>query len=263
MARKTTAQVLRENKDSGKGSLVGYFPAGYPTVEDSIEAAVAMCENGVDVLELGVPYSDPVMDGPVIQEATLTALEHGFKLKQVFDVVRGVTERVGTPVLVMTYWNPVLQYGVERFADDLAAAGGAGLITPDLIPDEAKLWLDASDAHNLDRVFLAAPTSTETRFDTAANLSRGFVYAVSTMGITGARAELDALAQKVVGGVRKADPAQLTCVGIGISTADQVAEVNGYADGAIVGSAFVKAYAEGGIEALKAKVQALASNLAR
>ena len=263
MARKTTAQVLRENKDSGKGSLVGYFPAGYPSVEASIEAAVAMCENGVDVLELGVPYSDPVMDGPVIQAATLTALEQGFKLKQIFDVVRGVTERVDTPVLVMTYWNPVLQYGVDRFAADLAAAGGAGLITPDLIPDEASLWLTASDAHNLDRVFLAAPTSTEARFETAAKLSRGFVYAVSTMGITGARAELDALAQKVVGGVRKADPAQLTCVGIGISTADQVAEVNGYADGAIVGSAFVKAYAEGGIEALKAKVQALASNLAR
>lgn len=263
MARKTTAQVLRENKDSGKGSLVGYFPAGYPSVEASIEAAVAMCENGVDVLELGVPYSDPVMDGPVIQAATLTALEQGFKLKQIFDVVRGVTERVDTPVLVMTYWNPVLQYGVDRFAADLAAAGGAGLITPDLIPDEASLWLTASDAHNLDRVFLAAPTSTETRFETAAKLSRGFVYAVSTMGITGARAELDALAQKVVGGVRNADPAQLTCVGIGISTAEQVAEVNGYADGAIVGSAFVKAYAEGGIEALKAEVQALASNLAR
>jgi tryptophan synthase alpha chain len=263
MARKTTAQVLRANKDTGKGSLVGYFPAGYPSVEASIEAAVAMCENGVDVLELGVPYSDPVMDGPVIQAATLTALEQGFKLKQIFDVVRGVTERVDTPVLVMTYWNPVLQYGVDRFAEDLAAAGGAGLITPDLIPDEASLWLTASDAHNLDRVFLAAPTSTEARFETAAKLSRGFVYAVSTMGITGARAELDALAQKVVGGVRKADPAQLTCVGIGISTADQVAEVNGYADGAIVGSAFVKAYAEGGIEALKAKVQALASNLAR
>lgn len=263
MARKSTAQVLRENKESGRGSLVGYFPAGYPTVEASIEAAVAMCQNGVDVLELGVPYSDPVMDGPVIQAATLTALEQGFKLKQIFDVVRGVTERVDTPVLVMTYWNPVLQYGVDRFAADLSAAGGAGLITPDLIPDEAGLWLSASDAHNLDRVFLAAPTSTDERFKTAADLSRGFVYAVSTMGITGARAELDALAQKVVGGVRKADASQLTCVGIGISTAEQVAEVNGYADGAIVGSAFVKAYAEGGIEALTAKVQSLASNLAR
>ena len=263
MARKSTAAVLRERKDSGKGSLVGYFPAGYPTLQDSVEAAVTMCENGVDVLELGVPYSDPVMDGPVIQAATLTALGAGFKLSQVFEAVKQITDRVDTPVLVMTYWNPVIQYGVERFAADLAAAGGAGLITPDLIPDEAKDWLTASDKFGLDRVFLGAPTSTPERMQTAADLSRGFVYAVSTMGITGARAELDQLARGVVAGVRTADPEQMTCVGIGISTADQVAEVNEYADGAIVGSAFVKAYAEGGIEALKAKVQALASNLAR
>ena len=160
MARNTTAEVLSQLKTAGKGALVGYFPAGYPTLQESIDAAVAMCENGVDVLELGVPYSDPVMDGPVIQAATLTALEHGFKLKQVFEAVRQITARVETPVLVMTYWNPVVQYGVERFAADLAAAGGAGLITPDLIPDEAGEWLTASDAHNLDRVFLAAPTST-------------------------------------------------------------------------------------------------------
>jgi len=263
MARKSTAQVLRENKDSGRGSLIGYFPAGYPSLEASIDAAVAMCQNGVDVLELGVPYSDPVMDGPVIQEATLHALEHGFKLRNVFDAVKEITSRVDTPVLVMTYWNPVLQYGVERFAADLAAAGGAGLITPDLIPDEAQLWLDASEKYGLDRVFLAAPTSTEERFATAANLSRGFVYAVSTMGITGAREELDNLARKVVSGVRSADSEQLTCVGIGISSAEQVAEVNEYADGAIVGSVFVKTYAEGGLEALKVKVQQLASNLAR
>ena len=263
MARKKTAQVLRERKEAGKGSLVGYFPAGYPTLRDSVEAAVAMCENGVDLLELGVPYSDPVMDGPVIQEATLTALGAGFKLKQVFEAVKQITDRVDTPVLVMTYWNPVIQYGVERFAADLAAAGGAGLITPDLIPDEAKDWLEASDKFGLDRVFLGAPTSTPERMQTAADLSRGFVYAVSTMGITGARAELDQLARGVVAGVRAADAEQMTCVGIGISTADQVAEVNEYADGAIVGSAFVKAYAEGGVSALSAKVQELASKLAR
>lgn len=263
MTRKTTAQVLRERKDAGKGSLVGYFPAGYPTIDASVEAAVAMCRSGVDVLELGVPYSDPVMDGAVIQAATLTALENGFKLKQLFEAVRRITEQVETPILVMTYWNPVVQYGVERFAADLAAAGGAGLITPDLIPDEARDWLEASEKHGLDRVFLAAPTSTETRFATAAKLSRGFVYAVSTMGITGAREELDNLAKKVVAGVRQADSAQLTCVGIGISTADQVAEVNEYADGAIVGSAFVRAYAEGGVAALTAKVQELAAKLVR
>jgi len=263
MARPTTAEVLKSRKESGKGSLVGYFPAGYPSLQESVEAAVAMCENGVDVLELGVPYSDPVMDGAVIQAATLEALEGGFKLKQVFEAVKQITDRVDTPVLVMTYWNPVVQYGVERFAADLAAAGGAGLITPDLIPDEAKEWLSASDAHNLDRVFLAAPTSTPERIQVATDLSRGFVYAVSTMGITGARAELDQQARKVVAGVRTASTAQNTCVGIGISTAEQVAEVNEYADGAIVGSAFVRAYQDGGIDALKLKVSELASKLNR
>jgi len=258
-----TAQVLKGRKEAGKGSLVGYFPIGYPSLEESIDAAVAMCQNGVDVLELGVPYSDPVMDGPVIQEATLHALEHGFKLRQVFEAVKAVTSRVETPVLVMTYWNPVIQYGVERFAKDLAEAGGAGLITPDLIPDEAGDWLAASDKYDLDRVFLSAPTSTQERAQVSSDLSRGFVYAVSTMGITGAREELDNLARKVVAGVREADADQNTCVGIGISTAEQVAEVNEYSDGAIVGSAFVRAYAQGGVEALKVKVTELASLLER
>jgi tryptophan synthase alpha chain len=258
-----TAQVLKDRKTAGKGSLVGYFPIGYPSLEESIEAAVAMCENGVDVLELGVPYSDPVMDGPVIQEATLHALEHGFKLKQVFEAVKAVTSRVETPVLVMTYWNPVIQYGVDRFAKDLSEAGGAGLITPDLIPDEAGDWLAASDKYDLDRVFLSAPTSTQERAQVSTDLSRGFVYAVSTMGITGAREELDNLARKVVAGVRESDAEQNTCVGIGISTAEQVAEVNQYSDGAIVGSAFVRAYAQGGVDALKVKVTELASLLKR
>lgn len=258
-----TSTVLKQNREAGKGSLIGYFPAGYPTVAESIEAAVAMCQSGVDVLELGVPYSDPVMDGPVIQEATVEALENGFKLKDVFDVVREVTSRVDTPVLVMTYWNPVLQYGVERFAADLAAAGGAGLITPDLIPDEAQEWLDASDKYNLDRVFLSAPTSSAERVQNATDLSRGFVYAVSTMGITGTRDELSVLARKVVSGVRSADQDQNVCVGIGISTTSQVDEVNTYADGAIVGSAFVRAYATGGVDSLKKSVSELASGLTK
>ncbi|WP_296631672.1 tryptophan synthase subunit alpha [Rhodoluna sp.] len=260
MASKTS-QKLKANKAAGLGSLIGYYPAGYPTLDDSVEAAVTMCQNGVDVLELGVPYSDPVMDGPVIQAATLVALENGFKLKQVFEAVKRITQQVDTPVLVMTYWNPVLSYGVEKFASDLAAAGGAGLITPDLIPDEAKEWLQASDEFELDRVFLAAPSSSSERVQTAVDLSRGFVYAVSTMGITGARKEVDQLAKQVVSSVRHASTEQNTAVGIGISTADQVLEVNQYADGAIVGSAFVRAYQDGGLEALKAKVQELSKPL--
>ena len=255
-----TAEKFDANRAAGRDTLVGYFPIGYPTLKDSIEAAITMCQNGVDVLELGVPYSDPVMDGPVIQAATEQALSSGFKLSQVFEAVSAVTAAVATPVLVMTYWNPVIQYGVERFADQLAKAGGAGLITPDLIPDEAGDWLAVSDKHNLDRVFLATPTSSVTRMKTACELSRGFVYSVSTMGITGTREEVDSLAKQVVAAVRNTATNQNTAVGIGISTEAQVKEVNQYADGAIVGSAFVRAYQDGGLGALRDKVLELNPN---
>jgi tryptophan synthase alpha chain len=255
-----TKDILETNKTS-KGSLIGYFPAGYPSVAESVDAAIAMCKNGVDVLELGVPYSDPVMDGIVIQEATETALANGFKLSQIFDAVKAITSAVNTPVLVMTYWNPVLSYGVEKFARELKAAGGAGLITPDLIPDEARAWLEISDELDLDRVFLAAPSSTQERVARACELSRGFVYSVSTMGITGARESLDELSKSVVGRVREASKTQSTAVGIGVSTSDQVVEINTYADGAIVGSAFVKAYAAGGLAALTDKVREISSGL--
>lgn len=255
-----TADRFEENRGAGKSTLVGYFPMGYPTLDESVQAAIAMCENGVDILELGVPYSDPVMDGLVIQEATGQALENGFKLKQVFDAVSKVSAAVDTPVLVMTYWNPVIQYGVERFATELKAAGGAGLITPDLIPDEASEWLEVSERLDLDRVFLATPTSSESRMQRACELSRGFVYSVSTMGITGTRDSVDDLAKQVVGAVRNTHTNQNTAVGIGISTAEQVKDVNSYADGAIVGSAFVRAYQNGGLPALIEKVKELNPN---
>jgi tryptophan synthase alpha chain len=151
----------------------------------------------------------------------------------------------------MTYWNPVLQYGVERFAADLAKAGGAGLITPDLIVDEASTWLKVSDELNLDRVFLATPSSKQERVNRTVEASKGFVYAVSTMGITGAREDLDQKARAVVSMVRKANPSQNVAVGIGISTSAQVKEVNSYSDGAIVGSVFVRAYSGGGLNELK------------
>ena len=252
-----TEETLLANKQSG-GSLIGYFPLGYPNLDASIEAAVAMCESGVDVLELGIPYSDPVMDGLVIQKATEEALENGFRLSQAFEAIKKITARVKAPVLVMTYWNPVLAYGVERFASDLTDSGAAGAITPDLIPDEAAKWIAATDSHNLDRVFLATPSSSDSRVGNASELSRGFVYAVSTMGITGAREDLDAKAKEVVSKVRKNAPKSLTAVGIGISTEDQVRQVNSYADGAIVGSAFIAAYASSGINGLTAKVRELA-----
>ncbi|MDR5692205.1 tryptophan synthase subunit alpha [Agromyces indicus] len=254
--------VIRRRNEEAAGALIGYLPVGFPTLDESVEAAVALVENGVDVLELGLPYSDPVMDGTVIQAATVQALANGFRLAHGFEAVRRVTERVDAPVLVMTYWNPVVQYGVDRFADDLAAAGGAGLITPDLIPDEAGDWLAASERTGLDRVFLAAPSSTDARIRQAVEASRGFVYAVSTMGITGARTDVDQAARGLVGRLREAG-AEASCVGLGISTAEQVAEVLEYAEGAIVGSALVKALADGGVEAAGALAAELARGTAR
>jgi len=254
-----TADVLNGLNSQNEPALIGYFPAGFPTLEASVAACIAMCDSGVDVLELGVPYSDPVMDGLVIQEATEKALANGFKLKDLFPALRAITAAVQTPVLVMSYWNPILQYGVERFARDLKDAGGAGLITPDLIPDEAKQWLAISEELDLDRVFLATPSSSQERLAASANLSKGFVYAVSTMGITGAREDLDRKARDVVAGVKASGTSTPVCVGIGISSSAQIAEVNSYADGAIVGSLFIKAYLSGGIEELKTTVTELKS----
>jgi tryptophan synthase alpha chain len=249
--------AIEARREAESGALVGYLPVGFPDLATSIEAAVAIAESGVDVLELGLPYSDPVMDGPVIQKATQRALAEGFRLAHAFEAVRAITARVATPVLLMTYWNPVLQYGVDRFADDLVAAGGAGLITPDLIPDDAAAWLDASERTGLDRIFLAAPSSTEERLRMISAQSRGFVYAVSTMGITGARSEVDSAARALVARLRAAG-AERACVGLGISTADQVREVLEYADGAIVGSALVSALDAGGVRELARTASALA-----
>lgn len=255
-----TNEVLERNNASGRGTLIGYYPAGYPSKQDSIDSLVAMAQNGCDILEIGVPYSDPVMDGLVIQHATEEAIANGFRLRDLFDIIKGVREQVDTPLLVMSYWNPVLSYGVERFSEDLSAAGAQGMITPDLIPDEAKDWIELSDTHGLDRVFLVAPSSSDARVANNSKSSKGFVYSVSTMGITGERAELDRLARSVVGRV-KALGETPTCVGVGISTAEQVREVNSYADGAIVGTAFVKAYQQGGLDGLVAKTKELAGGL--
>jgi tryptophan synthase alpha chain len=234
--------VLAKTRAQGRAALVGYLPVGFPDLPGSIDAMVAMVEAGVDIVEIGVPYTDPLMDGPVIAHAADVALKGGTRLTDVFTAVRAVAD-AGAPALVMTYWNPVLRYGVDRFADDLAKAGGAGLITPDLIPDEGEQWMAAAERNDLDRVFLVAPSSTPQRLRSTALACRGFVYAASTMGVTGARTSVGDTAEVLVTRTRVMTDSPI-CVGLGVSTGAQAAQVAAFADGVIVGSALVRCLAD-------------------
>ncbi|UFN44839.1 tryptophan synthase subunit alpha [Nocardioides okcheonensis] len=265
MASTTTAFEKARAED--RAALVGYLPAGFPSVDGSIAALRTMVEAGCDVIEIGLPYSDPVMDGPTIQAAAQQALERGIRTRDVIDVVQAVAE-TGVPTLVMTYWNPVERYGVERWATDLAAAGGAGLITPDITPDHGGAWSAAADAHDLDKVFLVAPSSTDERIAMTSAASRGFVYAAAVMGVTGAREATSDLAGPLVARVRASGDIPVA-VGIGVSTGDQAAEVAGFADGVIVGSAFVRALLDhpddeaAGLAALRTLTEDLAGGVRR
>lgn len=246
--------------------LVGYLPAGFPTVERGIEALRAIVAAGVDLVEVGFPYSDPVMDGPVVQRAADQALANGLRTADVLRTVEAVAG-TGVPTVLMTYWNPVEQYGVPAFARDLAAAGGAGMITPDLIPDEAEPWLAASDEHGLDRVFLVSPSSSDERIAMTTAHCRGFVYATSVMGVTGAREQTSSLAPGLVARVRKATDLPVG-VGLGVRDGAQAAEVAGYADGVIVGSALVRCLLDApdltaGLTSLTTLTEELASGVRR
>jgi tryptophan synthase alpha chain len=234
--------VLARTRGEGRAALVGYLPVGFPDVQGSIDAMVAMVEAGVDIVEVGVPYTDPLMDGPVIQHAADIALKGGTRFRDVFTAVRAVAD-AGAPALVMSYWNPVLRYGVDRFAGDLAKAGGAGLITPDLIPDEGAEWIAAAERNDLDRVFLVAPSSTPQRLRSTTSACQGFVYAASTMGVTGERRHLGDTAEVLVTRTRVMTDLPI-CVGLGVSTGAQAAQVASFADGVIVGSALVRCLAD-------------------
>ncbi|XVS62973.1 tryptophan synthase subunit alpha [Actinosynnema sp. CA-299493] len=231
-----------------RAALIGYLPAGYPTLDDSKDVLRTMVSSGCDLVEVGLPFSDPVMDGVTIQRAAEQALRGGFRVRDLFGVVESVAAAGGSAV-VMTYWNPVLAYGVDRFARDLAAAGGLGVITPDLVPDEAASWIEATDAHDLDRIFLVAPSSTEERISLTARSSRGFLYATSVMGVTGARDVVSSAAPALVKRVREHTDMPIG-VGLGVRNGAQAAELAAFADGVIVGSAFVSAVQDGTVEAL-------------
>jgi len=249
-------------KAEGRALLIGYLPAGFPGIGDDVAVIEAMVEAGVDAVEIGLPYSDPLMDGPTIQEAVEIALAAGTHTDDVLRTVAAVA-RTGAPTLVMSYWNPIERYGVDRFARELAEAGGVGVITPDLTPEEAGPWIAATDAAGIDRVFLVAPSSTDERIATVAAASSGFVYATSTMGVTGARASVGSAAQGLVERTH-ARTSLPVAVGVGVSTGAQAAEIAAYADGVIVGAAFVRAVLEAASPAeAAAAVARLAGELAR
>ncbi|MFW6599576.1 tryptophan synthase subunit alpha [Propionibacteriaceae bacterium Y2011] len=234
----TSATAFSRARDEGRGAFVAYLPVGYPDVETSYRAMETVAEHA-DLIEVGMPYSDPVMDGVTVQRATTRALQRGVRVRDLFGAVERVAA-TGTPAVSMIYWNLVERYGVDAFARDLAAAGGSGLITPDLTPDEADAWIAASDTHGLDRIFLVSPSSTDERLAMTLEACRGWVYATALMGVTGTRTNVSSMAPELVARIRATSPDTLVGVGLGVADGDQAAEVAGFADGVIVGSALVK-----------------------
>lgn len=238
--------------------LIGYLPAGFPTLDRSISAIKAMAEGGVDVIEVGLPYSDPVMDGPVIQQASEMALANGFKTRDVFKVVAASP----APTLVMSYWNPIERFGVAEFSENLKKAGGEGVITPDLTIEESQSWISSTDKEQLHRVYVVAPSTTDNRLAKVTKHCSGFIYAASLMGVTGARRDVSSAAQSLVERVKKVSNTPV-CVGLGVSTGEQAREISKYADGVIVGSAFIKLILDSKSESeANLKVKSLATELA-
>lgn len=235
-------QAFNKAKSENRAALIAYLPAGFPTIEGSIKIMKEMLNNGVDLLEIGVPYSDPLMDGPVIQQAVDVALHNKTGIKEVMHVVKEVSQ-TGKPVLTMSYWSPIEKWGVEKYAQQMNQSGGVGVITPDLPPDESDLWITATGQNKIDRVFVVAPSSSEERLKLVTSNVTGFVYAASLMGVTGTRTEVSSRAEELVKRIRLHTQLPVA-VGLGVSTSEQAHEVAKFADGVIVGSAFVKAILE-------------------
>ncbi|MFC1846602.1 tryptophan synthase subunit alpha [Chloroflexota bacterium] len=234
-------QVFRRSQTK---ALIAYVTAGYPSLETTLELVPLLAQNGCDIIEIGIPFSDPMADGATIQHASHIALQNGTTPQDCLELAEKLRNQTDVPLVFMTYYNPVFSYGIEKFCRECRWSGVDGLIIPDLPPDEGMKLEAASHKQGLDLIYLLAPTSTQTRIKLVAEKSRGFIYLVSVSGITGARDSLPADLGAFIGRVRK-ETASPLCVGFGISTPQQAAQVAGLADGVIVGSQIIKLMADG------------------
>lgn len=251
-------KVRAENR----AALIAYIPAGFPSQAGCARVINAFVEAGVDAIEVGFPYSDPVMDGPTIQAAAVTALANGTGAAEVMSALRIATDS-GVPAVVMTYWNPIERYGVANFAQAIAANGGSGVITPDLTIEESNSWLAATSDSAINSIYVVAPSTSDDRLAKVTSACGGFIYAASLMGVTGARTSVSSVAGELVARIRKQSDLPVA-VGLGVSTREQAKGVAAYADGVIVGSAFIKALQDApNEEAGLAAVTELAKELAK
>ena len=250
-----------KTRAENRAALIAYIPAGFPSIEGCKKVIQAFVDGGVDAIEIGFPYSDPVMDGPTIQAAADRSLAQGTGAKEVFQALKVATD-AGVAAVVMTYWNPIEKYGVEKFAQSIADNGGSGVITPDLTIEESASWKEAVEKIGINPIYVVAPSTTDARLPKVTSRCSGFVYAASLMGVTGTRTSVSSGAPDLVARIRTTTKLPVA-VGLGVSTREQAKGVAGYADGVIVGSAFIKALLDAPDEATGvAAVKMLASELA-
>lgn len=232
------SELFAKTKAEKRAALIGYLPAGFPSKLDSIEFIKAMIDGGVDAIEVGFPYSDPVMDGPIIQQASEISLQNKTKAEDVLSLQADVA-KLNVPAVVMSYWNPIERYGSDKFLTKMKSINGAGVITPDLTIDESGEWITNCRKTEIDSIFVVAPNTSDERLAQVTKLCTGFIYAASIMGVTGTRTAVSSQAKDLVTRIRKFSNLPVA-VGLGVSNREQAKEVAQYADGVIVGSAFIK-----------------------
>ena len=232
------ADTFNRLKREGKKGFIPFVTAGDPNLKTTSELIIELDRAGATAIELGIPFSDPMADGPVIQRASERALKNSFGVSEVLELVERAREKTSTPIILFTYFNPLLQFGLKRLAARAAEVGVDGVLVTDLTPEEAEEFAAELRAQNLDMIFLVAPTSTDERLRMVAERASGFIYAISRAGVTGPRASVSEEAERLVNRVRNFSDLPVA-VGFGISSAEQVADVQRYADAVVVGSAIV------------------------